>query len=363
MTTRHSAALRVAAQAALDGARWPAVLRAAYAQDGRTGRARALMGGLATAIAGTCALAPSAAGGVGSLAARLVPGAAVALAAIGILPRLRRPQAMMAVAAFAWLALLPAALGPPWPWNAAPPARLAAAFGFLCLVLRPPAPVAGAAVLLPLAGAYAGGAAALLPVAAIAALALHALDSAERLRRRAFLLGLRASLMADAQADTAPARARTDWLTGLAGPAAFEARLAACWSMARDAREPLALVLIELETARRAAAAEDRCAADLAVAGTAQALEGELRDGVDCLARVAGDRFAALLPRMLAPEAVRLAHRMRAAATVPLSIGVAAARPEQGGEAEDLLADADEALRRSRAAGCIALADQAPVED
>jgi diguanylate cyclase (GGDEF)-like protein len=143
-------------------------------------------------------------------------------------------------------------------------------------------------------------------------------------------------------------RAATDPLTGLGHHATFHEALA------RTHRRPrTAVVLVDVDGFKRLNDTFGHQHGDHVLRAIATALATALRRG-DTLFRIGGDEFAALLAVADADEALEAGTRLRAAVAdarlgVTVSIGVAVPLP---GEADGaLLARADRALYRVKAAG------------
>jgi len=161
-------------------------------------------------------------------------------------------------------------------------------------------------------------------------------------------------------------RTATDTGTGLYGRWYFYERLNAEVARARRYREPLSLVLVELDTEREAATPHRHAHRDAVVAATAQLVQACLRDKVDVACRLAVGRFGLLLPNTPSgPRAAGLVAeriRQRAAGTflsdddlgalgrVTLSLGVAGF-PDAAEDADELLSSAEERLATALAAG------------
>ncbi|MGE5230021.1 MAG: diguanylate cyclase [Deltaproteobacteria bacterium] len=161
-------------------------------------------------------------------------------------------------------------------------------------------------------------------------------------------------------------RSATDTLTGLYSRWYFHERLYAEVARARRYRQPLSLVVVELdgeeELARRRGAAHR----DASLAALARLLVTSLRDKVDVACRLGGGRFALLLPNTPpGPDAAGLVAervRERVAATrlsddelgalgrFTMSLGVAGF-PESAEDADDLVRVAEGRLATARAAG------------
>ena len=158
--------------------------------------------------------------------------------------------------------------------------------------------------------------------------------------------------------------AGTDALTGLANRRRFETALADEWCRARDADEPLTLLMVDADSFKSYNDLFGHPAGD----GVLQAIAGQLdisargRGGLAC--RCGGEEFVILIPgcdegRALfaaeelraAVEALALPHPMGIGGGVTISIGVATACRSSGETARDLLAAADAALYRAKAEG------------
>jgi diguanylate cyclase (GGDEF)-like protein len=97
----------------------------------------------------------------------------------------------------------------------------------------------------------------------------------------------------------------------------------------------------------------------------AGALAETARRGIDLVARLGGEEFAALLPQTALPDAVALAEGMRARVealaiphraslsgpSVTVSLGVAGCIPAQGSSAAELMSAADRALYEAKRSG------------
>jgi diguanylate cyclase (GGDEF)-like protein len=161
-------------------------------------------------------------------------------------------------------------------------------------------------------------------------------------------------------------RTATDTGTGLYGRWYFYERLNAEVARARRYREPLSLVLVELDTEREAVTPHGHAHRDAVVAATARLVQACLRDKVDVACRLAVGRFGLLLPNTPSgPRAAGLVAeriRQRAAGTflsdddlgalgrVTLSLGVAGF-PDAAEDADELLSSAEERLATALAAG------------
>jgi diguanylate cyclase (GGDEF)-like protein len=161
-------------------------------------------------------------------------------------------------------------------------------------------------------------------------------------------------------------RSATDTLTGLYSRWYFYERLYAEIARARRYRQPLALVLAELDAEEELARRRGPAFRDAVLVAMARLLQTSLRDKVDIACRLGGGRFALLLPSTLpGPDAAGLVAeriRMRVAATrlsdddlgelgrFTMSLGVAGF-PDAAEDADDLAGVAGERLAVAVAGG------------
>jgi diguanylate cyclase (GGDEF)-like protein len=174
----------------------------------------------------------------------------------------------------------------------------------------------------------------------------------------------------------------TDYLTGWHNKRYLHARLRE--EIARSQRHgtPLALLMLDLDNFKEVNDRHGHLSGDAAIREVASRIDSQVRDS-DAAARFGGDEFVVLLPGAGAAQATQAAQRiMRAVSAAPvdlapgagrtltLSVGIAVyvpaasagASPAEGefrSRAEQLLAEADAALYRAKAAGRnqLALAD------
>jgi diguanylate cyclase (GGDEF)-like protein len=157
---------------------------------------------------------------------------------------------------------------------------------------------------------------------------------------------------------------RRDALSGLANRRAFDEALDLEWRRAERTRSPLALVLTDIDHFKAYNDALGHPAGDAGIRRVARALAGVACRAGDLVARYGGEEFAVLLPGLDAARAVELAEAMRAAIDalalahpaapkrrVTASFGVAACVPSAERSALQLVAAADAALYRAKAAG------------
>ncbi|MCC7416777.1 MAG: GGDEF domain-containing protein [Acidobacteria bacterium] len=162
------------------------------------------------------------------------------------------------------------------------------------------------------------------------------------------------------QADRLAALSETDPLTGLCNARGLFDRLEAELARARRYREPLALVLVDLDGLKRINDEFGHRAGDEAIRCLADVIRSELRS-TDIGARWGGDEFAVLAPSTARDAALALAERIRA--SIPRrserlrlsgSLGVAAIEADVHDEAVDsatLMRAADAALYEAKRSG------------
>jgi diguanylate cyclase (GGDEF)-like protein len=172
--------------------------------------------------------------------------------------------------------------------------------------------------------------------------------------------------------------ARTDAKTGLLHAVAWQREAGIAIRRARRDREPLALLLADIDHFKQVNDTHGHLTGDEVLLAAAAALRQRIRAG-DLLGRFGGEEFVVLLPRTGAGEACQVAERLRAAVattsvragneevavTVTVSIGVAALGTH-GNELLELLTAADAALYRAKTAGrdqvCLLPAPACPSE-
>lgn len=153
----------------------------------------------------------------------------------------------------------------------------------------------------------------------------------------------------------------TDGLTGLYNRRYFESRLASELDHARRLENPLSLVMLDLDDFKAFNDRHGHLAGDQILKALAAVLRLSLREG-DCACRYGGEEFAVILPASDLEGARLVAERVRAGmerglfretsaatAEVTLSLGVARLRDDE--DAHGLVARADLALYRAKAAG------------
>ena len=155
--------------------------------------------------------------------------------------------------------------------------------------------------------------------------------------------------------------AQHDDLTRLENRAAFHERLQDAIAMSEQTRRGLAVFFLDLDRFKQVNDTLGHHAGDQVLTEAAQRVRAVVR-ATDTVARMGGDEFAVILPfledidvvRNLASRLVTSVSQPYATDAGPCSIGVSvgvAFFPEDGRNADDLLAHADEALYRAKAAG------------
>jgi diguanylate cyclase (GGDEF)-like protein len=164
------------------------------------------------------------------------------------------------------------------------------------------------------------------------------------------------------QADRLIELSTTDGLTGLLNVRGLRERLQQELARARRSRQPLSLVVIDLDGLKRINDRHGHEAGDGALRAVAQTLREMLRL-TDVAARVGGDEFTLLVPNTPETAAVSLAERIRMRATeaqsslalvgASISLGVVTFDPAQNNSADAaaLMRAADEALYDAKRGG------------
>ena len=153
--------------------------------------------------------------------------------------------------------------------------------------------------------------------------------------------------------------AQTDGLTGLADRRAFDTRAVDMISMARRHKEPLALMLLDIDFLKDINTKMDREAGDRALALFGSCVQAQMRLG-DLAGRVGGEEFAVLMARADAqgPQAMdkrmrdALATRAQAELGFPLDFSAGWAKLRHGDRSiEDLMRRAETALYEAKRGG------------
>lgn len=159
--------------------------------------------------------------------------------------------------------------------------------------------------------------------------------------------------------------AAMDGLTGVPNRRAFDQRLEHEWARLRRSRQPLSVLLIDVDHFKAFNDHYGHQAGDECLKTIASALSGALRREVELLARIGGEEFGVILPETTADEAEQTAERLRrtiaeleiaheeaeAAAIVTVSVGGATVTPLPGTSTGSLFESADQALYNAKSRG------------
>src|SRR5688500_10329661 len=153
-------------------------------------------------------------------------------------------------------------------------------------------------------------------------------------------------------------QALTDSLTGCYNRRSFELQLERDLHLATRMRQPLSLIMLDLDNFKHINDAAGHDAGDVALCMLADNLRAEMR-AVDTPARFGGDEFVIILPQANTEGAVMVAERLRKRieqtdvpkfGQVTASLGVATLPPHASSR-DSLVVAADRALYNSKNAG------------
>jgi diguanylate cyclase (GGDEF)-like protein len=160
------------------------------------------------------------------------------------------------------------------------------------------------------------------------------------------------------------ALARQDRLSQLSNRLGFDEALSLAWRRALRDREPLSLLMIDVDQFKEFNDHYGHPEGDKVLTAIGGAIGGAIRRPGDIAARYGGEEFAVLLPNTGADGAMRIAETIRKsvfATAVPhdysshrfvtVSIGAATIVPGNGVEAKTLVENADRALYAAKAGG------------
>lgn len=170
-----------------------------------------------------------------------------------------------------------------------------------------------------------------------------------------------------------------DGLTGIANRRQFDEALSREWRRCMREREPLALLMCDVDFFKQYNDRYGHQAGDECLKQLAATLRGKLRRPADVVARYGGEEFAAILPdtgvdgaalvaegMRAAVQALGLAHEASAAGRVTVSIGVAVRVPQQPAELAAFVGAADAALYAAKRRGrnrVAAAGDESPAQE
>jgi diguanylate cyclase (GGDEF)-like protein/PAS domain S-box-containing protein len=157
----------------------------------------------------------------------------------------------------------------------------------------------------------------------------------------------------------------TDPLTGIANRRFFDQYLEAEWNRAVRTRQPLSLVLVDIDFLKELNDSRGHSEADEAIKSVATCLQGMVKRSTDLAARIGGDEFVLILPDTTHEGAMTIAQRTQAmmeqlridhprssvSHRLTVSQGVATAMPHSKGTWNRLLLEADRALYRAKHMG------------
>lgn len=158
--------------------------------------------------------------------------------------------------------------------------------------------------------------------------------------------------------------AAVDGLTGIANRRTFDAELAREWRRAQRNRNPLSLIMIDIDLFKKFNDSYGHLQGDECLRRVAQALTGISRRASDVVARYGGEEFAILLPETTLEQALLLAEQCRnrvirqqttfdasATGVVTISLGVGCCVPDQHSSPVMLIKAADSALYQAKRKG------------
>lgn len=194
---------------------------------------------------------------------------------------------------------------------------------------------------------------------------VRTLDPAETLSAVERLTEIFSAMQADAVEEVLRVRSRelewlgtTDELTGLHNERHLQQELHHLTGMQRRYGHPFAVLVIDIDGLGRVNDAYGRAAGDRALVDVATALGESIRT-VDTPVRIRDDEFCVLLPNQTASRARALGERLAAAIelvqgpggqALGVSVGVVSC-PQHSTEPDELMAQADAAMYRAKAAG------------
>jgi diguanylate cyclase (GGDEF)-like protein/PAS domain S-box-containing protein len=166
----------------------------------------------------------------------------------------------------------------------------------------------------------------------------------------------------------------TDPLTGIANRRCFDQRLEAEWTRAVRSRQPLSLIVVDVDHFKALNDTLGHAAGDAVLIEIARTLLRVAKRTTDLVARYGGEEFLLLLPDTDAPNALHVAQVLETtirelnlqnpgsdvSPRLTVSQGVATAWPNKRGTGEGLLLAADRAMYRAKQSGrqTICVSDQ-----
>jgi len=150
--------------------------------------------------------------------------------------------------------------------------------------------------------------------------------------------------------------ATEDSLTGVANRRALETGLQREWQRCRDRRDPIGLLMIDVDHFKQYNDRHGHQAGDLVLKSVADRLLTGLEPQCELLARYGGEEFCLLLPGVALEAAQQRAEKLRqsfetADSLVTVSIGVASRVPREDDSPQALLRTADQMLYEAKRRG------------
>ncbi len=156
-----------------------------------------------------------------------------------------------------------------------------------------------------------------------------------------------------------------DGLSGVFNRRYFDQQLATEWSRAARNNSPLSLILLDVDFFKRYNDRYGHQAGDDALRNIASALKSCLRRPADLVARYGGEEFACILPETSYDDALAMAHELErrirekqiphedssVTDVITISVGIATREQGAGGDAQGLIALADNLLYQAKNSG------------
>ncbi len=162
-----------------------------------------------------------------------------------------------------------------------------------------------------------------------------------------------------AQANQRLARiADLDGLTGVSNRRRFDGYFQHQWDLCKNAREPLALLMIDVDHFKKFNDSRGHLSGDDELRAIARELQSAIQNERELVARYGGEEFALILPSVYLIEASRRAEALRTQIAsrpsrypMTISIGVVSAVPSDSIQPRDLIQAADAALYKAKHRG------------
>lgn len=157
--------------------------------------------------------------------------------------------------------------------------------------------------------------------------------------------------------------ASTDGLTEVANRRVFDERLELEWRRCGRSRQPLSLLMIDIDHFKQFNDLHGHLAGDQCLRATAETMSATIARAADLVARYGGDEFVAILPETPEKRATDLAEELRRRieelkigdpplpAAITVSIGVATEVPNEDRSAANLVRRADAGLYTAKKQG------------